>query len=225
MCYNLNKGDGSVAQLERALASGARSRGFKSPQTRFTLKREGKTMKVYIDGCEVELVQGDITEQETEAIVNAANEELIPGGGVDGAIHRKGGPSILEEIRSKYKRCPTGEAVITKGGNLKAKYVIHTVGPIYKDGKSGEPELLKKAYQSALKLALDYGLNSVAFPALSTGAYGYPIKEAAEIALKTVCDFLKKHKAPQKIVFVLWKEEHFQIFAETLKSLISSKGV
>ncbi|AIH03804.1 macro domain-containing protein [Thermodesulfobacterium commune] len=182
-------------------------------------------MKVYIDGCEVELVQGDITEQETEAIVNAANEELIPGGGVDGAIHRKGGPSILEEIRSKYKRCPTGEAVITKGGNLKAKYVIHTVGPIYKDGKSGEPELLKKAYQSALKLALDYGLNSVAFPALSTGAYGYPIKEAAEIALKTVCDFLKKHKAPQKIVFVLWKEEHFQIFAETLKSLISSKGV
>jgi len=103
--------------------------------------------KVKIGECTLELIQGDITEQDTSAIVNAANERLIPGGGVDGAIHRKGGPSILEELRTKYTHCPTGQAVITGAGNLKAKYVIHAVGPIYKDGKSGESELLASAYK------------------------------------------------------------------------------
>ncbi|QER42161.1 macro domain-containing protein [Thermodesulfobacterium sp. TA1] len=180
-------------------------------------------MKVLVEGCEVSLVKGDITEQDTEAIVNAANEALIPGGGVDGAIHRKGGPAILEELRAKYKRCPTGQAVITRGGNLKARYVIHAVGPIYKDGKSGEPELLRSAYQNALRLALEYNLNSLSFPAISTGAYGYPLKEAAQISLQTTLAFLKEHKAPKKVVFVLWSDEHYQVFTETLKELLSSK--
>jgi len=179
-------------------------------------------MKVTIGDCVIELVQGDITEQDTEAIVNAANEELIPGGGVDGAIHRKGGPAILKELREKYTRCPTGEAVITGGGNLKARYVIHTVGPIYKDGKSGEPELLKKAYENSLKLALDHGISSISFPSLSTGAYGYPIEEASKIALSTVMEFLKKHKAPKLVRFVLWGEKNYKAFEETFRSLLSS---
>ena len=179
-------------------------------------------MKVEIGKCILELVQGDITEQDTEAIVNAANEELIPGGGVDGAIHRKGGPAILKELREKYTRCPTGEAVITGGGNLKARYVIHTVGPIYKDGKSGEPELLKKAYENSLKLALDHGISSISFPSLSTGAYGYPIEEASKIALTTVIEYLKKHQAPELLRFVLWGEKNYKAFEKTLKSLPSS---
>ncbi len=179
-------------------------------------------VQVKINGCVLELVQGDITEQDTEAIVNAANEELIPGGGVDGAIHRKGGPEILKELREKYSRCPTGEAVITGGGNLKAKYVIHTVGPIYKDGKSGEPELLKKAYENSLKLALEYNINSISFPSLSTGAYGYPIEEAAKIALSTVIEFLKKNQAPELVRFVLWGEKNYKAFEKVLKNLLSS---
>jgi len=178
--------------------------------------------QVKIKDCILELVQGDITEQDTEAIVNAANEALIPGGGVDGAIHRKGGPAILKELREKYTRCPTGQAVITGGGNLKAKYVIHTVGPIYKDGKSGEPELLESAYKNSLKLALEYNINSISFPSLSTGAYGYPIKEAAEIALKTVIEFLKTHGKPQLIRFVLWGESNYKAFEEVLETFLKT---
>uniref|UniRef100_A0A7C4JRP4 Macro domain-containing protein n=1 Tax=Thermodesulfobacterium geofontis TaxID=1295609 RepID=A0A7C4JRP4_9BACT len=176
--------------------------------------------KVKIGECVLELVQGDITEQDTEAIVNAANERLIPGGGVDGAIHRKGGPSILEELRSKYTHCPTGQAVITGAGNLKAKYVIHAVGPIYKDGKSGEPELLASAYKNSLLKALEYNIDSVSFPALSTGAYGYPLKDAARIALKTVIEFLKENKKPKLVRFVLWGEESYKIFEEVLNTLL-----
>ncbi len=172
--------------------------------------------------CRLVLSQGDITEEDTEAIVNAANERLIPGGGVDGAIHRKGGPTILGELRAKYTKCPTGEAVITGAGNLKAKYVIHAVGPIYRDGKSGERELLASAYRSALKRALELEIKSIAFPALSTGAYGYPLKEAAEIALNTVVEFLKKHRAPKLVKFVLFTEESYQTFKETLKKISSS---
>jgi len=175
--------------------------------------------RVQIGECFLELVKGDITEEEVDAIVNAANERLIPGGGVDGAIHRKGGPSILEELWAKYTHCPTGEAVVTSGGNLKAKYVIHAVGPIYKDGKSGEAELLAKAYESALKRALELDLESIAFPALSTGAYGYPIKEASQIALKTIIEFLKKHQKPKLVRMVLFLEDHYQVFKETLKEL------
>jgi len=176
--------------------------------------------KVKIGECILELIQGDITEQDTEAIVNAANERLIPGGGVDGAIHRKGGPSILDELRAKYTHCPTGQAVITGAGNLKAKYVIHAVGPIYKDGKSGESELLASAYKNSLLKALEYNINSISFPALSTGAYGYPLREASQIALKTVIDFLKENKKPKLIRFVLWGEEHYKTFEEVLNTLL-----
>lgn len=176
-------------------------------------------MKIEIGDCILELIQGDITEQETEAIVNAANEALIPGGGVDGAIHRKGGPSILEELRAKYKGCPTGQAVLTGAGNLKAKYVIHAVGPKYKDGKSGEPELLKSAYQNALSLAVKHNISSISFPALSTGAYGYPLKEAAYIALNAVIEFLKTYNQPKLVRFVLWGEESFNTFKEVLEQI------
>jgi O-acetyl-ADP-ribose deacetylase (regulator of RNase III) len=176
--------------------------------------------KVKIEECVLELVQGDITEQDTEAIVNAANERLIPGGGVDGAIHKKGGPSILEELRAKYTHCPTGQAVITGAGNLKAKYVIHAVGPIYKDGKSGEPELLASAYKNSLLKALEYNIDSISFPALSTGAYGYPLKDAAQIALKTVIEFLKENKKPKLVRFVLWGEESYKTFEEVLNTLL-----
>jgi len=176
-------------------------------------------MKIEIGDCILELIQGDITEQETEAIVNAANEALIPGGGVDGAIHRKGGPSILEELRAKYKGCPTGQAVLTGAGNLKARYVIHAVGPKYKDGKSGEPELLKSAYQNALSLAVKHNISSISFPALSTGAYGYPLKEAAYIALNAVIEFLKTYNQPKLVRFVLWGEESFNTFKEVLEQI------
>ncbi len=176
--------------------------------------------KVKIGDCILELIQGDITEQDTEAIVNAANERLIPGGGVDGAIHRKGGPSILEELRAKYTHCPTGQAVITGAGNLKAKYVIHAVGPIYKDGKSGESELLASAYKNSLLKALEYNIDSISFPALSTGAYGYPLKEAAQIALKTIIEFLKENKKPKLVRFVLWGEESYKTFEEVLNTLL-----
>ena len=176
--------------------------------------------KVKIGECTLELIQGDITEQDTSAIVNAANERLIPGGGVDGAIHRKGGPSILEELRTKYTHCPTGQAVITGAGNLKAKYVIHAVGPIYKDGKSGESELLASAYKNSLLKALEYNIDSISFPALSTGAYGYPLKEAAQIALKTVIEFLKENKKPKLVRFVLWGEESYKTFEEVLDNLL-----
>ncbi len=177
--------------------------------------------QVKIGNCILEIVQGDITEQDTEAIVNAANEALIPGGGVDGAIHRKGGPKILEELRAKYKGCPTGQAVITGAGNLKARYVIHAVGPIYKNGKRGEPELLANAYKNSLLKALKYNINSISFPALSTGAYGYPLEEAAEIALKTVINFLKEYQKPKLVRFVLWGENSYKTFEEVLKNLVS----
>ncbi|MEZ0344508.1 MAG: macro domain-containing protein [Caldimicrobium sp.] len=176
-------------------------------------------IRLEVGNCILEIVQGDITEQEVDAIVNAANEKLIPGGGVDGAIHRKGGPTILEELRAKYTHCPTGDAVVTRAGNLKAKYVIHAVGPIYRDGKSGEADLLSKAYKSALTKAFEMNLKSIAFPALSTGAYGYPIKEAAEIALKTILEFLKENQKPELVRMVLFLEDHYKIFVEVLENL------
>src|SRR3990172_12786333 len=133
-------------------------------------------MQVTINNSIVELVEGDITKQETDAIVNAANSGLRGGGGVDGAIHRAGGPKILEEC-IKIGGCPAGKAVITSGGNLKAKYVIHTVGPIYRDGTKGEAETLASAYKESLKLAKSHALESIAFPSISTGVYSYPIEE------------------------------------------------
>jgi len=165
------------------------------------------------------LIQGDITKQDTEAIVNAANGRLMGGGGVDGAIHRAGGSEILEECKEiikKIGRLPTGEAVITTGGNLPAKYVIHTVGPIWKGGKNREPELLKNAYVNSLKLAMKKEVKTIAFPSISTGAYRYPLEEAAKIALKAVMDFLKEKDHFDEIKFVLFTEKTYITYKEAL---------
>lgn len=177
-------------------------------------------IKITINKAVLELTEGDITEQETDAIVNAANSSLLGGGGVDGAIHRAGGPAILEACK-KLGGCPTGEARITAGGDLKARYVIHTVGPVYHDGKKNEPELLANAYKNSLALALQYKLRSVAFPSISTGAYGFPMNEAAGIALKTVITYLKNHTDIQVVRFVLFNLKAYQIYENTLKALIA----
>ncbi len=165
------------------------------------------------------LIQGDITKQTTEAIVNAANGRLMGGGGIDGAIHKAGGSEILEECKEiikKIGRLPTGEAVITTGGNLPAKHVIHTVGPIWKGGKNREPELLKDAYTNSLKLAKNKGVKIIAFPSISTGAYRYPLKEAAKIALKAVKDFLKEKDHFDEVKFVLFTEKTYIAYKEAL---------
>jgi len=146
-------------------------------------------MQTSIGATRLELVQGDITQQDVDAIVNAANSALAGGGGVDGAIHRAGGPQIMAECQ-RIVGCPTGQAVLTSGGNLKARYVIHAVGPIYNNGKSGEAELLAVVYFNSLRVAVENGLRSIAFPSISTGAYRYPIRDAAHIALKSVMDGL-----------------------------------
>jgi O-acetyl-ADP-ribose deacetylase (regulator of RNase III) len=174
-------------------------------------------MEVRINKSILSIVEGDITRQDTAAIVNAANKSLLGGGGVDGAIHRAGGPKILEECK-KIGRCETGQAVITTGGNLKAKYVIHTVGPVYRDGL--EPELLQSAYLNSLKLASSRGIKSIAFPSISTGAYGYPIEEAAEIALKTAIKYLKEYTDIELIRFVLFGQKAYEVYEKTLKKLI-----
>jgi O-acetyl-ADP-ribose deacetylase (regulator of RNase III) len=173
----------------------------------------------------VRIIRGDITEMETDAIVNAANSSLMGGGGVDGAIHRIGGPAILEEckkIRATNwpQGLPTGKAVITSAGNLKAKRLIHTVGPIWRDGNHGEPELLAQAYQNSLRLAASKGLRSVAFPAISTGAYGYPIEQASCVALNAVKEFLEKEDSLDEVVFVLFSEFDLKIYLKTAKEQI-----
>src|SRR5512136_2803848 len=175
-------------------------------------------MEVKINNSTLALAEGDITEEETDAIVNAANSRLSGGAGVDGAIHRAGGPSIMAECR-KIGGCPTGQAVITTAGNLKAKYVIHTVGPVYQDGTKGEAALLKSAHLESLKLASSKKLNSVAFPAISTGVYGYPVSEAAHIALTTVIDYLKEHADIGLVRFVLFGRNTYEIFAEELRKI------
>jgi O-acetyl-ADP-ribose deacetylase (regulator of RNase III) len=176
-------------------------------------------MQVKIGPAILELVEGDITQQDTEALVNAANEHLRVGGGVDGAINRAGGPKIQEEAR-KIGHCPTGQAVITTGGNLKARYVIHTVGPIYRDGRHGEPELLASAYRECLRIASARGIKSLAFPSLSTGVYGYPVPDAARVALKTVKDYLTEHPEIDLVRFVLFGHPTFATFTEALQELV-----
>ncbi len=178
-------------------------------------------MRVKINNSILELVEGDITQQDTEAIVNAANSGLRGGSGVDGAIHRAGGPQIMEECR-KIGGCPTGGAVITTGGRLKARYVVHTVGPIYHGGGKGEAELLASAYRNSLTIALDKGVGSIAFPSISTGAYGYPLEEAARIALKAVIDFLNEHGEITLIRFVLFGPAAYKAYADELKFLKGS---
>lgn len=163
----------------------------------------------------VELVRADITQLDVDAIVNAANESLLGGGGVDGAIHRAAGPKLLEECRG-IGGCPTGEARITKGYNLKARYVIHTVGPIWRGGSANEVELLRSAYSSCLKLASDKMLKSVAFPNVSTGIYGFPKKRAAELAVGVVKLFMETNKYPQRVVFVCFDDENYALYNELL---------
>ncbi|MEM3464024.1 MAG: O-acetyl-ADP-ribose deacetylase [Candidatus Bathyarchaeia archaeon] len=183
-------------------------------------------MEFQVGKAKVVLVQGDITEQETDAIVNAANSTLMGGGGVDGAIHRKGGPKILEECKriraTEYPDgLPTGKAVITSGGNLKAKHVIHTVGPVWRGGRSGEPELLADAYRNSLKLAVSKGLKTIAFPSISTGAYGYPIEKASQVAISTVKEFLEKEDKLEKVVFVLFSSRDLEIYKDAAKKIFS----
>jgi len=175
-------------------------------------------MEVTINKSRVVLVQGDITTETTQAIVNAANSRLAGGGGVDGAIHAAGGPSIMAECR-KIGGCPTGEAVITTGGNLKAQYVIHTVGPIYRGGTHGEEKLLSSAYRKSLELASKKGIRSISFPSISTGAYAYPTRDAARVALKTVVDYLADHPEVELVRFVLFGAVDLEVYEAVLKDL------
>jgi O-acetyl-ADP-ribose deacetylase (regulator of RNase III) len=184
-------------------------------------------MELKIGKTKIRIIKGDITEQTTEAIVNAANSSLMGGGGVDGAIHRKGGPRILEECKrirkSQWpKGLSTGKAVITTGGNLKAKHVIHTVGPIWRGGKFGEPDLLAEAYRNSLKLAVSKGLRSIAFPAISTGAYGYPLESAAKITLKSLETFLKKDNL-KEVALVLFSEKAYETYKENISKYLTSR--
>jgi O-acetyl-ADP-ribose deacetylase (regulator of RNase III) len=176
-------------------------------------------MEVKINKGTLSLVEGDITKQDTDAIVNAANKTLRGGGGVDGAIHRAGGPRILEEC-IRIGGCETGEAVITTGGNLRARYVIHTVGPVYRGGERGEAKLLENAYRNSLRLASEKGLRSIAFPSISTGAYGYPMEAAAEIALRTAIDYLREHDDIELVRFVLFGHDALRTYERMLQKLI-----
>lgn len=176
-------------------------------------KKIGKT--------KLSLVQGDITLQETEAIVNAANTSLLGGGGVDGAIHRAGGPKILEEckkIRAKQGGCPTGEAVITSGGNMATGYVIHTVGPVWSGGNRDEEQLLRNAYYNSLNLAKENSIKSISFPSISTGVYRFPIDKAAKIAITTVKEFIQEYNFAE-VRFVLFSERDLQVYEEALKGI------
>ena len=183
-------------------------------------------MKTLILQTDLELIQGDITKAEVDAIVNAANSQLIGGGGVDGAIRRAGGDEIEQacaEIRNREGGCPTGKAVITTGGNLPAKYVIHTAGPVWEGGNSGEAELLASCYQSSLQLAVDCcqgGIQSVAFPSISTGIYGYPMEKAAVVALTAVKEFVEQNTAaPATIQFILFDEATHTCYKDALSAV------
>ena len=177
-------------------------------------------MQVKINDQTLELQQGDVTRQEVDAIVNAANSQLAGGGGVDGAIHRRGGPAIMAETKAKYPDgCPTGSAVTSGAGNLGARYVIHAVGPIWRGGNQGEADLLAGAYRRCLELAVEHECQSVAFPSLSTGAYGYPIEQAARVALRTAIKFLNEQGKPELVRFVLFDAGAYGAFSAALEEL------
>jgi O-acetyl-ADP-ribose deacetylase len=177
-------------------------------------------MLVQFGSCALELLVGDITNQQADAIVNAANSQLAGGGGVDGAIHRAGGPELMQELRTRYPEgCPTGSAVVTGAGNLQARHVFHAVGPIWRGGQQGEPKLLESAYRRCLELALDHDCDAIAFPSISTGVYGYPTDLAATTALTTVKDFLIDQGRPQKVQFVLFDEGTYGAFARVLETM------
>jgi len=175
-------------------------------------------LKLDVDGKIIELVMGDITDEQTDAIVNAANTSLLGGGGVDGAIHRRGGPAILEECR-KLHGCKTGDAKITTAGNLKCKYVMHTVGPVYRDGAGGEDKLLESAYRRSLEVATENGVSSISFPSISTGRYRYPALEAARIALGTAVEYLRNHSQPELVRFVLFDTLMLRAYEDAIKGI------
>ena len=166
-------------------------------------------------GSKVEIIRGDITKLDVDAIVNAANTTLLGGGGVDGAIHRAAGPELLAECRT-LGGCPPGEAKLTKGYRLPARYVIHTVGPVWTGGKRGEPQVLASCYRNSLRLAVKNRIKTIAFPAISCGAYGYPIREATRIAVETTREFLAADDKIKKVVFVLWSEDLYEAYRQSL---------
>lgn len=166
----------------------------------------------------IEIIKGDITEFKVDAIVNAANNTLLGGGGVDGAIHRAAGPQLLEYNR-KLGGCKTGEAKITPGFKLQAKFIIHTVGPVWKGGNNNEDELLRNCYLNSLKLAVENGIKTIAFPAISTGVYGFPLERATKIAVSTVKDFLSNNNKIEKVIFVCFDENTYHIYSEIISVL------
>jgi len=180
-------------------------------------------MKVEVSESRLELVVGDITRQETEAIVNAANNRLAPGGGVAGAIHRAAGPDLWEECK-KLGGCETGQAKLTRGYGLPALYVIHTVGPVY-SGSSEDAKLLESCYRESLRVAKERGIKSVSFPAISTGIFGYPVEEAAKIALKTILDVLRSTPSIQLVRLVLRDSDTMSVHEKALKSLMQDPGI
>ena len=170
---------------------------------------------IAVESTTLRLRRGDITEEDVDCIVNAANSSLMGGGGVDGAIHRVGGPQILEEcraIRKAHGECPTGEAVLTSGGRLRARYVLHTVGPVWQGGTSDEDHLLRNAYNNCLRIAAERGLSSIAFPSISTGVYGFPIERAARIAFDAVCKFIHGHHEIREVRFIVFSDNDFQVY-------------
>ncbi len=175
-------------------------------------------MEVYINNCRLRLVKDDITKRGVDAIVNAANRQLLPGGGVCGAIHKAAGEGLAKEC-AEIGFCETGEAVITKGYNLPAKYVIHTVGPVY-SGREEDSLLLSNCYKNSLKLAVENNLNSIAFPSISTGIFGYPVEEASRVALSSIVDFLKANGKPSLVEMVLFSDSDYEVYRQTLDSLL-----
>ncbi len=171
----------------------------------------------------LELVAGDITLQEVDAIVNAANSALAGGGGVDGAIHRRGGPRIMQECR-QIGHCPTGQTVLTGAGDLRARYVLHTVGPIWRGGEHGEAELLASCYRTALELAREHACRTVAFPSISTGVYGYPLALAAAVALGEIAAFLAVNAVPGLVRMVLFGDEAFSAYRRALEGILAKGG-
>ena len=178
-------------------------------------------MCAQIGSCTLELVKGDITKQDTDAIVNAANSRLAGGGGVDGAIHRSGGPTIMEETQKKYPQgCSTGDAVITGAGDLPAKYVVHAVGPVWNGGRHSEEEKLTGAYRRSLEVAIENQCRSISFPSLSTGAYRYPVSLAAQIALGTIIKHLKRTSNPKLVRFVLFDDKTHEGYLSALEGVL-----
>jgi O-acetyl-ADP-ribose deacetylase len=172
-------------------------------------------LQILIGKSALTLILGDITEQDTDAIVNAANSSLLGGGGVDGAIHRAGGPKILDEcraIRATKGECPTGEAVLTSGGSLKAKFVIHAVGPVWRGGNWNELALLGNTYRNSLRVALENNIHTIAFPSISTGIYGFPIERASRIAFDVVKQFVKEHPSIKEARFIVFSQQDFEVY-------------